>query len=133
MDKRCRHFQFQVIDFSHTSWNTLVFGHCRIIYLHIIILRFSEEGEFDLSSDIKKYLVNASADVKLHITDWDLVNCTDIPVQQNCSDCGIFTCMYARCLAEECTMNFNQNDIPKIRHHMIFELLSKTLTFDNVT
>ena len=76
---------------------------------------------------LKKYLVNASADAKLHVTDWHLVNCTDIPGQQNCSDCGIFTCMYARCLAEKCTMNFNQNDIPKIRHHMILELLSKTL------
>ena len=56
MDKRCRHFQFQVIDCSYTSWNTLVFGHCRIIYLYIIILRFSEEGEFNLSSDIKNIL-----------------------------------------------------------------------------
>ena len=54
MDKKCRHFQFQVIDCSRTSWNTLVFGHCRIIYLHIIILQFPEEGEFNLSSDIKK-------------------------------------------------------------------------------
>ena len=129
MDKRCKHFQFQVIDCSHTSWNTLAFGHCRIIYLHIIINFYDslkKENSTCLQT-LKKYLVNASADAKLHITDWCLVNCTDIPGQQNCSDCGIFTCIYARCLAEKCTMNFNHNDIPKIKHHMILELLSKTL------
>ena len=50
-----------------------------------------------------------------------------IPEQYNLSDCGIFMCMYAWCLAKRCSLNFNQDDIPNIRYHMVVELLSKTL------
>ena len=51
----------------------------------------------------------------------------NIPIQTNSYDCGIFTCMYARCLAENTAFCFSQQDTPAIRRHMVLELLYKTL------
>jgi len=51
----------------------------------------------------------------------------DIPRQTNSSDCGVFICMYARCLAEKSAFCFSQTDIPSIRKQIVFELLHKTL------
>ena len=50
-----------------------------------------------------------------------------VPQQENSYDCGIFICMYTRCLVEKSTFNFTQCDTPAIRKHMALELLCKTL------
>lgn len=63
---------------------------------------------------LREYLVKASEDTKLYSTEWHFIYRTDIPEQHNSSDCGIFMCMYARCLAKRCPLNFNQDDIPNI-------------------
>ena len=51
----------------------------------------------------------------------------DIPMQSNSYDCGVFVCMYARCLAEKSDFNFSQQDTPTIRRHIVLELMCKTL------
>lgn len=61
------------------------------------------------------------------IIDWHIINRKDIPVQNNSFDCGVFTCMYARYLAEDSAFNFNQVDIPIIRKKIALELLHKAL------
>ena len=50
-----------------------------------------------------------------------------IPMQTNSYDCGVFICMYARCLAENSAFNFSQRDTPAIRKHIVLELLHKML------
>jgi len=51
----------------------------------------------------------------------------NIPRQKNSFDCGVFVCLYARCLAEKSALNFSQADIPTTRKHIVFELLHKKL------
>ena len=51
----------------------------------------------------------------------------NVPRQTNSSDCGVFICMYARCIAGESAFCFSQTDIPSIRKQILFELLHKTL------
>lgn len=51
----------------------------------------------------------------------------EIPQQINQFDCGVFTCLYARCLATRCTM-LTQSHIPTYRKLMIKELHQKKLS-----
>jgi len=51
----------------------------------------------------------------------------NVPRQENSFDCGVFVCLYARCLAEKSAINFSQADIPTARKHIVLELLCKTL------
>ena len=49
-----------------------------------------------------------------------------IPVQGNGYDCGVFVCLYARCLVSKGLM-IKQYNIPDFRKHMILELHEKKL------
>ena len=50
----------------------------------------------------------------------------EIPQQDNTYDCGIFTCLYARCLATRCQM-IPKTEVPTYRQLMIQELHQKRL------
>ena len=42
---------------------------------------------------------------------WPHVFHSDLPQQYNTSDCGVFLCMYARCLSERSLFSFSQADV----------------------
>ena len=50
-----------------------------------------------------------------------------VPRQSTSYDCGVFVCLYARCLAEGLVLNFSQRDIPTSRNKIVNELLHNTL------
>jgi sentrin-specific protease 1 len=66
----------------------------------------------------------------LEIADWSLENVRGIPEQENGSDCGMFTCKFAECLARESKLDFvKQQNMNYYRERMIYELLKKDLMF----
>ena len=78
---------------------------------------------------IMEYLSQQSESKKLNLVEWYGVHCKDIPQQHNSYDCGVFVCMYGRCLAADSHFSFDQEDMPNIRKHIALELMSKTLIF----
>ena len=84
---------------------------------------------------VRRYLVSEAAAKDKQQTDvskWMDCTLTDIPQQHNGSDCGPFTCMYARFIASESPFTFTQQDMPTIRSHIICELLEgELLTYTN--
>ena len=70
-------------------------------------------------------------DSDLNLRDWTLTHPKDIPVQSNCSDCGIFAIKYAQYFARGRSrgdqMNFKQEDMPYYRRRMVWEIKMKTL------
>lgn len=58
---------------------------------------------------------------------WQFLFPKNIPRQMNGYDCGVFALMYADSESTNRTFNFNQNDIPKIRKKMSYEMLSGVL------
>ncbi len=46
---------------------------------------------------------------------WELKSMTnsDIPQQENVSDCGVFVCMFCDYILNGCKLNFKQDDIMK--------------------
>ncbi|CAH1247473.1 SENP2 [Branchiostoma lanceolatum] len=74
--------------------------------------------EFDLSRDL--------IFVPVHLGNhWCLAN---IPKQRNCYDCGVFCCKFAqyRC-SQNGIMNFTQDDMPRFRRQMEWEILHQQL------
>ncbi|KAG7380690.1 hypothetical protein PHYPSEUDO_006919 [Phytophthora pseudosyringae] len=58
-------------------------------------------------------------------TDWELVDTTtNTPQQDNCHDCGVFTCLYAECLSLNKSLSFSQQDIPFNRNRMALQIIS---------
>lgn len=79
------------------------------------------------------YLRHESNDKKKQDFDdenWRLVNCysqVGIPQQENCSDCGVFTCIYAEYITRDAKLNFKQEHMSYFRKKMIYELLTKKI------
>jgi sentrin-specific protease 1 len=79
---------------------------------------------------LRDYLVSEYRDKKkaeLSLNGWSDVPVNNIPLQKNGSDCGVFTCMYARYLSSNSPFTFSQEDMPQIRRHIICELLEQRL------
>jgi sentrin-specific protease 1 len=56
---------------------------------------------------------------------WTLVRCTaDTPRQQNGFDCGVFTCMYADFLSQNCPLIFDQSHMPQCREHIALSIMA---------
>ena len=52
---------------------------------------------------------------------------TNIPVQDNGFDCGVFVCQYAKHICAREAFNFSQQDVPAIRRTMTWELITNHL------
>ncbi|KAL5497426.1 hypothetical protein EMCRGX_G013895 [Ephydatia muelleri] len=79
---------------------------------------------------LRQYIVSESRDKKQQ--EYDLSGWTDyspknIPHQTNSSDCGVFSCLYARYLSRDIRFDFSQADMPAIRQHMICEIVEMKL------
>uniref|UniRef100_F6Y7Y6 SUMO specific peptidase 1 n=1 Tax=Ornithorhynchus anatinus TaxID=9258 RepID=F6Y7Y6_ORNAN len=51
----------------------------------------------------------------------------EIPQQMNGSDCGMFACKYADCIAKDRPINFTQQHMPYFRKRMVWEILHRKL------
>ncbi|ORZ09256.1 Senp1 mutant in complex with sumo-1 [Absidia repens] len=61
-------------------------------------------------------------------SDWQTVMPSDIPQQQNSSDCGVFACTFAERLARNHEFDFGQNDMVSIRRRMVLDIMRKKLS-----
>jgi len=61
------------------------------------------------------------------LKDWEGEEVTDMPIQENGYDCGVFTCRAAECLLRDIPFNFSQPDIPEWRMIMALELADKEI------
>ncbi|XP_011310411.1 uncharacterized protein [Fopius arisanus] len=84
-----------------------------------------------IMNTILQYLIKEHDEKKrqpLMYTEWTTRHATDIPHQNNSSDCGVFVCTYAEHLARCALLNFTAEDMPQIRERMMEELISSVLT-----
>ena len=74
-----------------------------------------------------------AADARAHgrevpdVAAWRDVEHSDIPVQQNGTDCGVFACKYAECVAAGRPCDFTQYDMNALRARMTYEILTGSL------
>lgn len=80
---------------------------------------------------IKKYLSDEYKEKKGGVLDtqkFETKIMKNIPKQMNGSDCGIFTCKFADCIARDTAITFKQEDMPYFRKMMIWEIVQDTQT-----
>ncbi|CAA9991129.1 sentrin-specific protease 1, putative [Plasmodium knowlesi strain H] len=85
---------------------------------------------------MRRYLVDEMRDKKqmeLDVSVWEYnpEGCSEegIPCQENGYDCGVFTCMFAKCLSFNRSFDFSQRDIKEIRMKMVYEISQGCLIF----
>jgi len=81
----------------------------------------------DCARHLCQYMEQVSAGTEYSDSQWTFSSFANTPKQQNSSDCGVFICALARCLAANQPFSFTQNDISCIRKHIILELYSQKL------
>ncbi|KJP88727.1 hypothetical protein AK88_01608 [Plasmodium fragile] len=75
---------------------------------------------------MRRYIVDEMRDKKqmeLDVSEWEYSldgrSEVGIPCQENGYDCGVFTCMFAKCLSFNRRFDFSQRDIKEIRMKMV--------------
>jgi Ulp1 family protease len=53
--------------------------------------------------------------VAFDLNDWKFSKFKNLPQQDNGYDCGVFVCMFARCISFNLEMKFKQSDMPNCR------------------
>lgn len=66
---------------------------------------------------------------KFNCSGWKLMTANDCPVQKNSYDCGVFTCINAEYLARDAKLDFTQEDMPKLRLRICYEILNNSLCY----
>ncbi|OZJ06857.1 hypothetical protein BZG36_00144 [Bifiguratus adelaidae] len=79
---------------------------------------------------LRDYLNQESLDKRkkpFDFTGWEDYAPTDIPLQLNGSDCGVFVCTFAEFISRNEPFDFAQNNMPDIRRRMIYEISNNSL------
>lgn len=74
---------------------------------------------------LRKYLLEESLDKKkqeFDMSGWQFENVRDIPQQENGSDCGVFSCMYAEFVTRNRPIVFSQQHMQYFRQKMVYEI-----------
>ncbi|KAI9260741.1 hypothetical protein BDA99DRAFT_439783 [Phascolomyces articulosus] len=77
-----------------------------------------------------KYLAEEHQDKKkqpLDMSGWKTYDAKGIPLQQNMSDCGVFTCTFAERLSRYHELDFSQDDMDLIRKRMVLSIAKKEI------
>ena len=90
-------------------------------------LRFLRGAQRWLGDEARKNkLVREDASVAhlLDVENWTLTTTTeDTPQQDNGWDCGVFTCMFAKYISADLTLNFSCRDMPWFREEITWDIL----------
>ncbi|CAB0007954.1 unnamed protein product, partial [Nesidiocoris tenuis] len=100
-------------------------AHWRLITIYIKLQKIEyldslgKDGT-DILEDIKNYLTeehNHKKGTPLDTTNWKFTQRTDIPLQQNNDDCGVFVCQYAKSLGSSEEIQIKHSQIPEALNH----------------
>ncbi|XP_029637096.1 uncharacterized protein LOC115212363 isoform X1 [Octopus sinensis] len=81
----------------------------------------------DAMDAILNYLreeMKTKKNIEMDTNCWVKVNMKNIPLQENMSDCGVFSCIYAEYISRGDKMDFTQEDMPYFRRKMVYEILN---------
>ncbi|RWR93338.1 serine/threonine-protein phosphatase 7 long form isoform X1 [Cinnamomum micranthum f. kanehirae] len=56
---------------------------------------------------------------------WTMTTKTDIPLQDNGNDCGLFACAFAEHCVYRCPIEFTQSDFPYYRQRIIIDIFEQ--------
>lgn len=81
---------------------------------------------------LEEYLREESLDKRQVLFDTSVFikeNISNAPLQENGSDCGVFSCIFAENVSRNCQPTFTQGQMPYLRQRMILEVVQGKLIF----
>lgn len=79
---------------------------------------------------LEQYLKEESLDkrkIPFDTSDWSIQSVRDCPMQENGSDCGVFSCMFAEFISRDSKISFTQQHMQYFRRKMVYEISSGRL------
>ncbi|EDW04455.1 GH23254 [Drosophila grimshawi] len=80
---------------------------------------------------LRNFLIEQSLARKLEtpltLKDFQVQHATNVPRQTNTSDCGVFSCMFAKYITRNKSLTFSQKDMPRFRKQMKREITNGRL------
>jgi sentrin-specific protease 1 len=91
-------------------------------------------GGLDFLKALQRYVAEESMDkrkITIDTSDWQLQTCirSSTPQQENGSDCGMFSIMFADFLTDNLPLDFHQADIPDFRIKVCASILNGKLWY----
>lgn len=83
---------------------------------------------------LEKYIKEESLDKKnanFDTSDWRKESMLNCPKQENGSDCGVFSCMFAEFITRNSPISFGQQHMQYFRQKMMFEIVNGKLILEN--
>ena len=83
------------------------------------------QSNHNVLNALEDYLKSESIDKKkqnLDTSNWIIESERNVPQQMNCSDCGVFSCMFAEYLTRSHKITFSQTNMPYFRQKMVLEI-----------
>lgn len=98
-------------------------------------MRYINGMKLYLAEEAKKFRGTVADDL-LDMETWTLVPCRHrdehgnivTPQQDNCNDCGVFSCTICNLLSVDEELNFNASHMPTIRRRISMDLLNREIT-----
>jgi sentrin-specific protease 1 len=79
-----------------------------------------------LKDEAKKHVGDVSVAHLLDLDSWELISTDkDTPQQDNGTDCGVFTCVFAYYLSLNLELRFTARDMPYFRQRLTIDILRK--------
>uniref|UniRef100_A0A1I7TWM6 ULP_PROTEASE domain-containing protein n=1 Tax=Caenorhabditis tropicalis TaxID=1561998 RepID=A0A1I7TWM6_9PELO len=88
------------------------------------------DGNKEVLPALKNYLASESMDKKkteFNFDGWMIRQMTNIPRQENGSDCGVFSCQFGEWASRRTAPRFSQKNMPYYRKRMVYEIVSEKL------
>ncbi|XP_028252217.1 sentrin-specific protease 2 [Parambassis ranga] len=111
------HWAMAVIDLKSKavkSYDSLGHGHDDICRLLLLYLKEEHRAKKDRELDSAKWVIGS-------------LRASEIPQQENGTDCGVFACKYADYIVRGKPLSFKQCHMPLFRKLMIWEILNRKL------
>ncbi|KAI5967671.1 hypothetical protein CANMA_002851 [Candida margitis] len=115
------------VNISNTHWALAVVDNLQKAITYYDSLRFGQSGNPEAVKNLQMYMDNEAKRLGHDAIKYKPVPYIEAPQQKNGSDCGVFTCIAARYLAQNSELKYSQNDMKMIRRRMTFEIMSDQL------
>jgi len=116
---------FCPINIESNHWALIVLHHSQKVLEYYDSMGGTNEAAI---AAINEYVVVEHTVVRNELIEpYKVVLKTDIPLQENGRDCGVFVCLYAERLSRRAAFDFNQSHIQLYRQRIAYELLTGRL------
>ncbi|KAI5948828.1 hypothetical protein KGF57_005226 [Candida theae] len=115
------------INISNTHWALAVIDNVAKTITYYDSLTFGQSGNPEAVENLQMYMDHEAQRLNCDAVQYKLIPYIEAPQQQNGSDCGVFTCIAARYLAQGEKFNYSQNDMKMIRRRMTYEIMNDEL------